>query len=149
MSGSRGWNHREAVEYQQRTPDLAKQEFKDDCDINKIMDRWLKKGQLPDLPSRLPEYGDYSNPLEYREAIHLVRDAETAFQALPAKVKHRMGNSPIALMGFMQNPDNLDEQIALGLVEKPKGYKTPEEREARSVPTETTEAPESPVQGGE
>lgn len=76
----------------------AKQEFRDECDINRIMDRYNRTGQLPDLVSREPMYGDFSEVPTYLEAVELVERAETAFMALPAEVRAECANDPAVFL---------------------------------------------------
>lgn len=39
-------------------PSLARPSFKDECDINRIVDRFTQTGLLPSLRSGEPQYGD-------------------------------------------------------------------------------------------
>ena len=49
--------------------------------------------------------------------------AQADFMDLPAKIRQRFNNSPAELISFLQNSDNFDEAVELGLMEK---IKTPE-----------------------
>lgn len=86
----------------------AKQAFKAECDINRIMDRYKKTGQLPDLISREPRYGDFSEVPDYLGALEVVRKAQEQFMALPAKVRSRFDNDPAKMLEFVEGADEKD-----------------------------------------
>lgn len=86
-----------------------------DADINVIMDRYARTGQMPGL-SRLPRYGDFDGISDYREAIHAVREAEDLFMRLPAKLRYRFGNDAGAFVDFCEDPKNRLELAELGLL---------------------------------
>lgn len=103
-------------------PSRTKQAFRDECDINKIMQRF-KKVMNSDYLSRFNSYvggqfGDFSGVSDYRTAIEQVSQARGVFDALPAKVRARFGNDPAQFLDFVQNPKNVDEMVSLGLATK-------------------------------
>lgn len=81
-------------------PDEAqtKQSFKDECDINHIMARYKKTGQLPDMIRENPQFGDFSDVPSYLEAWNRVQFAETQFAALPAAVRQECFNDPAVFL---------------------------------------------------
>ncbi len=85
------------------------------CDINILMARYEKTGTLP-INTKQPIYGDFSNVGDYMDAVHQVSRAQAMFDALPAKIRDRFGNSPDGLLAFMDDPSNLDEAKELGLI---------------------------------
>ncbi len=94
------------------------QSFKDDCDINVIMDRHAKTG----LHSRssLPLYqGDFASLPDFQEAQDIVRKATESFESLSPSLRARFANDPKILLSFLNDPANLEEARKLGLV-KPK-----------------------------
>lgn len=94
--------------------DLTVQSYKDDSDINVLMRRFGVTGQLP-VSAVMPFYGDFSETVDYQTALNMVRDADNAFSALPAKVRTRFNNDPAELMAFLQNEENRTEAEELGL----------------------------------
>lgn len=103
-------------------PSRTKQSFKDECDVNKIMQRF-KKTMGAEYLSRFNGYtggqfGDFSMVSDYRSAIEQVSQAKGVFEALPAKVRSRFGNDPAEFLDFVQNPKNVDELVNLGLATK-------------------------------
>lgn len=99
-------------------PTMAQQHFKDECDINWIMDRYTKTGLLPE---NRPDffYGDVSDGLTYQEALDFLNTAQGDFDSLPAKLRKRFDNDPGQLLDFLADPANKEEAIRLGLVDPP------------------------------
>lgn len=101
-------------------PGLTKQEFAKESDINNIMQRYIKTGQLSGRIDGLqPIFADVSQIGDYADTLRRIDAARDAFALLPANVRTRFGNSPEALLDFLQNGENLDEAVSLGLVPAP------------------------------
>ena len=97
---------------------MTQQQFADECDINKIVERFGLTGQLPEN-LRMPVSGDFTGVTDFHSAMNIVRLAEEEFMRVPAKVRERFGNDPGALMAFLDDPGNRDEAVKLGLVNPP------------------------------
>lgn len=102
-------------------PSKTQQHLKDSTDINLIMERYKKR---PD-PSIFKKsgkgvYGDFSQVTNFQEAVIQAQSATEAFQSLPAKVRAKFQNNPQELLNFINDPNNLNEAIEIGLIEKPK-----------------------------
>lgn len=96
-------------------PDFAtKQSFKDECDVNTVVKRWLTSG-VPPVQGNEGIFADVSNIPDYRTCIDFVRSADAQFALLPSDVRERFSNDPAAFLDFVGNPDNGDELVALGL----------------------------------
>ena len=95
-------------------PSLTQQQFKEDSDINTIVDRFMKSGVLP-TPVNMPQYVDYEGIFDFQSAMNVVRQADENFMRLDAKVRARFNNSPQEFLEFFGNPDNTEEAIRLGL----------------------------------
>lgn len=118
---------------------LAIQSERDSCDINVIVERFLKTGQMPDNV-RVPQSGDFTSVTDYQSALNAVIEADDAFMELPPAVRARFENDPQKLMDFMADANNREAAIELGLVQAPKG--PPEPLSVRVVP-DSTPAPVS------
>lgn len=92
----------------------AKQSFREECDINTIVERFLHTGDLPE-GVRVPQYGDFTGISDYQSALHAVQAASEAFMAFPADVRARFGNDPGVFVDFCSDPANLPELRKLGL----------------------------------
>lgn len=97
-------------------PSLTQQSFKDDADINVLLERFKVTGQLPQGVV-LPSYGDFSGVSDYRTAKSALLKAEHAFMDLPANIRSRFKNDPQAFLEFCSDPVNLPELRALGLAD--------------------------------
>lgn len=93
----------------------AKQSFKDECDINNIMRRFQRTGVLTHVAKYSPMYGDFP-AMDYRESMDRLIEADRMFSELPAKLRKRFHNSPQEFLEFVQDSENLDEMVKLGLV---------------------------------
>lgn len=103
---------------------LAKQSFKEECDINTIVRRFGLTGQLP-VGVRMPEYGDFTSVSDFQSALQAVADAESAFMSMPAAVRERFGNDAGAFVEFCSDEANRDEAVRLGLVPSAPGKDAP------------------------
>lgn len=115
----------------------TKQEFKDQCNVNLILKRYISSGELSHISTSIPQYGDYSQLIDYHSALNIVREAETSFGELPADIRKRFGHSPQQLLEFMNDPSNNEEAEKLGLL-PPGAEGLPVEK----ATPETTPAPE-------
>lgn len=99
---------------------LTQQQFRDESDINNIVDRFMKTGHLPD-PVSMPQYVDYEGIFDFQSAMNVVRQADENFMRMDAKVRARFHNSPQEFLEFFADPANTEEAVRLGLaVAKPK-----------------------------
>lgn len=102
--------------------------FHEDCDINCVVSRYLRKDPTLDIQEKKPVYGDFSKVMSYEDAKQAVIEAERNFMSLPPEVRRRFNDNPAELLKFVDDDRNLDEAIKLGLCDVPAGYKTPEQR---------------------
>ena len=96
---------------------LAQQHYKEECDINTILEKFNITGMLPEQ-TLSPRYGDFTGIGDYHTALNRVIAAQDEFEALPAQIRARFGNDPAQLIEFLENSDNRPEAEELGLVEK-------------------------------
>lgn len=123
------YGHKPASRLQFVEPSRTKQSFAAECDINNIMRRFAATGELTHLGQRAPMYGEVPD-LDFQSAMSVVIDARNRFQALPSEIRDRFGNDPGALLAFLQDPENREEGIKLGLLAKPVESPTPPTPEA-------------------
>lgn len=96
-------------------PGATKQSFKDECDINTIVERFGLTGQLPENV-RMPVSGDFTDVVDFRGAMDSIVASREAFQAMPADVRKRFNNNPADFVDFCLDESNLAEARKLGLV---------------------------------
>lgn len=95
--------------------DLVQQHMRDECDVNVIMARYQKTGELTHLSGLLGEYGDFSDVGDYREGIERIMQADQAFMELPASIRDRFNNDPAQFIEFCSEKENLPELRKMGL----------------------------------
>lgn len=93
---------------------LTQQQFKEEADINTIVDRFMKSGVLP-TPAVMPQYIDFEGVFDYQTAMNVVRQADEQFMRMDAKIRARFNNSPQEFLSFFADPANTEEAIRLGL----------------------------------
>jgi len=98
-------------------PSRTKRAFKDDYDLNHVIQRYHKTGILPQMRSDQPTYGDYSNPIDYQEAQNKIMLANDLFGALPARIRRDFDDDPATFLAFASNPDNQEELVQMGLAD--------------------------------
>lgn len=102
---------------------LAQQQFKEEADINTIVERFHLTGQVPQL-AHLPQYGDYEGIFDFQSAMNTIRSAQEQFMSLPANIRARFHNEPQEFLEFCNNKENHAEARKLGILapeSPPKG----------------------------
>ena len=92
----------------------AKQEFKQDADINSIMQKFQKTQTINYAAKHQPQYG-IATPVDYHQALNIVTAAQSMFAELPSNLRRRFENKPEALLEFVQDEANYQEATELGL----------------------------------
>lgn len=109
-------------------PSLTKQAPAQETDINYIVNRYLKVGQMP-MPESEPQFG-YVPSIDLQEAFEMVMNAEQGFADLPAKVRAAYQNDPLMLLQAMEDPSQRETLEGLGVlkgrevIEPPAGSET-------------------------
>ncbi|QCQ84880.1 internal scaffolding protein [Blackfly microvirus SF02] len=98
---------------------MTRQEFKDDCDVNVILERITKTGQMPTFQSKTGTYGDFTEVGDYQSAIDTVMKADKMFNEIPASLRLKFENDPQKLITYLDDPNNIEESINLGLRNPP------------------------------
>lgn len=130
----------------------AKQEFKDDADINSIMRKFQKTGVINHSAKYQPVYGETS-PLTYHESMNVIKAADTMFFELPSSLRKKFENSATKFLEFVQDEKNFEEAQELGLDLAPEAHSLAIERmereQAMNVEEPANVAPGEPQAGSE
>lgn len=121
-------------------PSKTRQEMKDECDINVIMEKYDAVGGWPPPPDRPPTYMDCTEIPDFRASLDLVREASVAFMSLPAKVRREFDHDPVKFVEFAQDPENIAQMREWGLAAPEKVPDAPMRVEVVNAPA----APASP-----
>ena len=93
----------------------TRQEMKNECDINRIMARYIKTGAIDHVAKHSGDYGDLS-AMDYHTALNIQLKAEAMFQDLPATLRSELGNDPGAFLEFCADEANAESLEAHGLL---------------------------------
>lgn len=146
-------NRIEVVVDMKRAIARTKQSFKDECDINRIMGRFIKTGAVDHVNVHGPRYGECSSQT-FHEAMNIVARAEQMFADLPAALRKRFHHSAEEFLAFVGDGKNQEEAEKLGLCTAPRiaeimkveVVKAPDP--APDAPGAAIAATRTPVQGG-
>lgn len=78
------------------------QSFKDECDVNFIMER-ARRGIEPRTNPARPQFGDFSNVPTFQEAFEIVRQAGEEFKKLPAALRRELEDNPANLESITED----------------------------------------------
>lgn len=119
-------------------PNKVKLAERTQTDINLIMRKYLLNGIVDHQNPKMAQYGDFSNAVEYWDALNKIQSANDMFMGLPSNVRDAVQNDPGKFMELMQDESRRDELEKLGLVEP---------KEAKAIVTDTVTDPV--IAGGE
>jgi len=86
----------------------TKQSYKDECDINKIMQRFAQTNTISHLAKHQGQYGDFSE-FDFHEQTRMLTKGREIFDDLPAEVRREFGQSPAAFFQYVNDPANADD----------------------------------------
>jgi len=138
----------------------TKQSFKDETDINKILQRAEVKGSISHLNKYEAKYGDFADYDFFNNTLMLTKGREI-FDDLPAELRLEFRQSPAEFFKYVNDPANSDRLKTLlpGLaapgrqyvaVNNNQGADAPSEPEASetNTPEPPPQAPETPPEAG-
>ena len=96
---------------------FTEQSHKNQCDINKIIDKYDKTGIIKHVSSFEGKFGDLTG-VDFKMMQDKVANARSMFQELPSNIRKEFDNDPGRLLEFMENPDNRKKAEELGIVDK-------------------------------
>lgn len=105
-------NKPKSLEY---PPTLTKQSMKDECNINKIVDKYQRIGVVEHVNENQHFFADVTD-VDFQASLNLVQSAQEAFDGLPSELRKRFANDPALLLEFLGDPSNHDEAVKLGLI---------------------------------
>jgi len=126
-----------------KEPSMTKQSHKEECDINNIIKQYQVTGIVAHISEKAASgaYVDLPDPLDFQQSLNLVMEAQASFDSLPSSVRSRFENDPTRFLEFMQNPENQEEMISLGLAKDTRPAPAPSQPEL--TPPKPVEAPKA------
>lgn len=55
---------------------------------------------------------------DFQEALFKIKKAESTFQSLPSELRNQFENNPAKFLDFVQNPENADQMVEMGIASK-------------------------------
>lgn len=95
---------------------LTQQQFKEECDINIIMERYTQTGEVPQFNGAF--FDDFVDVQDFQSSQNALLAAQEEFLSLPARIRERFGNDPGKLLDFVSWEENRAEAIELGLIRR-------------------------------
>lgn len=92
----------------------TQQQFADECNINKIMERHGRGEDISHL-RRQGQYRDLTTAPTYQQAMDILNNANTAFDSLPARLRKEFDNDPQKFLEFVHDEKSYERGVALGL----------------------------------
>nr|AVQ10167.1 minor capsid protein [Gokushovirinae environmental samples] len=94
----------------------CQRQFKDQCNVNKIIEKFKRTGSVTHVRNAHDGvYMDLTELPSLQEAQEVIIAATKAFEAVPASIRQRFGHDPQQFINFLEDPNNNEEAIKLGL----------------------------------
>lgn len=100
--------------FQTEGESMTRQSEADSCDINKIMERFDRTGQLPISVKAPPLYGD-ARIVDFQTAKQIVIDAQNAFSELSAEARKYFNHDPQNLLNALSDASEESAKTLLKL----------------------------------
>lgn len=91
---------------------LTSQEFKDECDVNYVLRHGVSERMAQALEKWQPKYADISS-IDFIGSLNNVKEAQSAFEELPAQTRDLFDDNPQAFIDFIKDPSNIERLPAL------------------------------------
>lgn len=95
-------------------PTRAQQQFKEETDINTIVERFGLTGQLPQN-LRMPIQEEFVDVMDYQTALNKIMEADDAFMKMPAAIRAEFQNDAGKFVEFVTNKENIAKCREWGL----------------------------------
>lgn len=88
-----------------------------ECDVNLIIKKFDKSGVIDHVSKFEASFGNLSG-IDFKDAQDLIINANNQFDKLPPKIRRHFKNKPENLLTFMEDENNREKAIELGLIDK-------------------------------
>ncbi len=88
----------------------TKQSFRDETDINKILQRAQKTGTISHLNKYEAKYGDFSN-FDFLTTQLQLAEGKEIFADLPSEIRSEFNQSPSEFFAYVNDPANKDDLL--------------------------------------
>lgn len=97
---------------------LTKTDQAHECEINFIVSKFHKTGQITHLAKQEGAYGDFQD-MDFEKAMNMITEAKTMFEELPSSVRAEFDNDPGRFVEFAKDEKNQTQMAEWGLAEYP------------------------------
>lgn len=130
MDGAHGLRHpyvseRLRVGFDCEGESLTVQAEAESCDLNVIVKRFGMANLVESHRRAQLRYEELPPQMDYQEALLQIEAAHGLFMALPSGLRKRFNNNPAEFLDFVDDPENADELVALGLRKGPESREAP------------------------
>ncbi len=83
------------------------QSQKEECDINRLLERSARSGAASHLQTYENQYGNFEG-YDFEKNVNIIAEGQTIFERLPAEVKREFNQSPQEFFEYVTNEENKD-----------------------------------------
>jgi phage internal scaffolding protein len=112
---------------------MAKQSFKNECDMNRIIAKFRKTGMIDHIRESGGRFIDVPENLDFQTAQNVMAKATSMFEELPSDLRKKFDNDVQTFMDYVNNPENEDGMRELGLLKPKAPQVVPEAGEAAAA----------------
>lgn len=128
----------------------TKQSFKDQCDINKMLNKAAKTGSIAHLMKYdKAVYGEFDGEFTLLDAQNKLAYANQIFSELPSEIRNEFNNNALDFVNFAGDPANNEKlgELFPALAEPGKYFPNPVERGGVGAGAATAPQPEANAAG--
>lgn len=87
----------------------VQQHFRDQADVNFIVDYWTRTGNYTSVNPNPPRYVDCSVVQDYQSALDTLCRADEILESMTPQQRAKFHNDPVAFVEYFSDPANSDE----------------------------------------
>lgn len=105
VMNNRRWQYRGEIDFS-GSPSMAEPQYKNECDINRIMAKFRVTGQLPVTP-KVPQYGDFTAVGDATETQIRAADIAARLESLSPDLREEIERAGGVDVWLSLSPDNV------------------------------------------
>ena len=114
------YNGRVACSFETTGESMTQEHFREETEILNIIRRHDRNGVIDHINKGTSIYGDFSEITDYRDMIHKLREADSAFAQVPSDIRKRFENDPAKFFNFVTDSSNHEALAEMGLALRPE-----------------------------
>lgn len=91
--------------------DCTKQSFAEECNINNILDRFIRTGVIDHVSKFGAVYGDFGTGAEFQEHMMQIANAQNMFNELPARARQYFNEDPAQFLDYVNGDEVTVEKL--------------------------------------